>query len=167
MDLSSFRKATDGDIVTPNDPDYPAAIGRWALNAQIRAQVVAFVKSEADVALAIKYAKGNQLPLAIKCGGHSVGGASSTDGLVIDLSRHMNGVRIDAPNKLAYVGGGALWETVDKAAIQYGLASVAGTVNHVGFPRIDVLRFRTHESPDSIDWRWRVCLGRFLTEIMS
>jgi FAD/FMN-containing dehydrogenase len=142
MDLSSFRKASDGDIVTPNDPDYTAAIGRWALNAQIHAQVVAFVKSEADVALALKYAKGNQLPLAIKCGGHSAGGASSTDGLVIDLSRHMNGVRIDAPNKLAYVGGGALWETVDKAAIQYGLASVAGTVNHVSFPRIGVFDFK-------------------------
>ena len=54
-----------------------------------------------------------------------------TGGLVIDLSRHMNGVQIDPDKKLGYVGGGALWEDVDKAAIQYGLATVGGTVNHV------------------------------------
>jgi hypothetical protein len=51
---------------------------------------------------------------------------------VIDLSRHLNTVEIDAENELAYVGGGAIWEQVDKAAIQHGLASVGGTVNHTG-----------------------------------
>jgi hypothetical protein len=29
------------------------------------------------------------------------------------------------------VGGGSLWATVEKEAIKHGLASVAGTVNHV------------------------------------
>jgi FAD/FMN-containing dehydrogenase len=42
----------------------------------------------------------NRLPIAIHGGGHSTAGASSTEGLVIDLSRHIE-------NKLAYVGGGA------------------------------------------------------------
>lgn len=66
------------------------------------------------------------------------GTSSQTDGLVIDLSRHIAGARIDPDKKLAYVGGGAIWETVDKAAIQHGLASVGGTVNHVGLPRLFV-----------------------------
>jgi hypothetical protein len=57
--------------------------------------------------------------------------ASSSDGLVIDLSRYLNGVKVDPDKKVAYVGGGALWETVDKTAIKHGLATVAGTVNHV------------------------------------
>jgi len=35
-------------------------------------------------------------------------------------------------SKLAYVGGGALWEQVEKASIQHGLATVAGSVNHTG-----------------------------------
>ncbi|KAF8648761.1 hypothetical protein AX14_008778, partial [Amanita brunnescens Koide BX004] len=62
----------------------------------------------------------------------AAGASSIENGLVIDLSRYLNGVSIDAEKKLAHVGGGAIWETVDKAAIEYGLATVGGTVNHTG-----------------------------------
>ena len=41
-------------------------------------------------------------------------------------------MRVDPEQKLAYVGGGALLETVGQEAIKHGLATVAGTVNHVG-----------------------------------
>jgi FAD/FMN-containing dehydrogenase len=131
-DLLSFKKSFKGDIVTPDDPDYKAAIARWASSAERRAKFVAFVKDAEDVSVAITFAKASKLPLAIRGGGHSASGASSSqDGIVIDLSRYLNGVRIDPEGKLAYTGGGALWSTVDKAAIEHGLASVAGTVNHV------------------------------------
>jgi len=130
-DLLSFQKSFKGDIVTPDDPDYQAAIARWASNAERRAKIVAFVKDAEDVSATITFAKASKLPLAIRSGGHSASGASSSqDGIVIDLSRYLNGVRIDSENKLAYAGGGALWSTVDKAAIEHGLAGVAGTVNH-------------------------------------
>jgi FAD/FMN-containing dehydrogenase len=122
-----------GDIVTPSDPSYTSAIERWATNAARRAKVVTFPKDQDDVALAIAYAKSQNLSLAIRGGGHHPAGASSVeDGLVIDLSRYFNGVRIDPESKRAYVGGGAIWETVDKEAIKHGLATVGGTVNHVG-----------------------------------
>ena len=129
--FTSFKQSFKGDISTPTDADYTQAISRWALNAQVNAKIVAFVKTPEDVALAIAYAKENHLPIAIRGGGHNTSGASSTEGLVIDLSRHLNTVEIDPENKIAYVGGGAIWEQVDKAAIQHGLATVAGTVNHV------------------------------------
>ena len=130
--FASFKQSFKGDISTPGDADYAQAISRWALNAQANAKVVAFVKSPEDVALAIAYAKENRLPIAIRGGGHSTAGASSSEGgLVIDLSRHLNTVKIDPENKLAYIGGGALWEQVDKASIVHGLATVAGTVGHV------------------------------------
>jgi hypothetical protein len=58
-------------------------------------------------------------------------GASSSDGLVIALSRYINYCRVDPDKKLAYVGGGALWRDVDNAAIEHGLATVGGTVQHV------------------------------------
>ena len=129
--FTSFKQSFKGDISTPTDADYAQAISRWAVNAQANAKIVAFVKNPEDVALAIAYARENRLPIAISGGRHSTGGASSTVGLVIDLSRHLNTVEIDPENKLAYVGGGALWGQVDKASILHGLASVAGTVNHV------------------------------------
>ena len=129
--FTSFKQSFTGDISTPADADYAQAISRWALNAQANAKIVAFVKTPEDVALAIAYAGDNHLSIAIHGGGHSTSGASSTEGLVIDLSRHLNTVEVDSDNRLAYVGGGAIWEQVDKPTIQYGLASVAGTVNHV------------------------------------
>lgn len=130
--LESFKSAFKGDIVTPSDSDYDKAISRWANNAARRAKIVAFVKNAEDTSLAVKYAVAEKLPIAIRGGGHSVSGASSSEGgLVVDLSRYMNGVTVDPTKKLAYVGGGALWETVDKKAIEHGLATVGGTVNHV------------------------------------
>lgn len=121
-----------GDIVKPGDSSYDSAIARWAGNASRKASLVAFVRDEADVGLAIKYAKDNNLSIAVRGGGHNPSGASSVEGgLVIDLSRHMNGVRIDAEKRVATVGGGALWQTVDETAIKHGLATVGGTVNHV------------------------------------
>lgn len=135
-DFASFKSSFSGDIVTPEDPGYDVAIARWAANATRRAAVVAYVRDAADVTRAIAYARRTGLPIAIRGGGHNAAGASSSaGGLVIDLSRYLNDVRVDPEGKLAYVGGGALWETVDKAGIEHGLATVGGTVNHVRLAR--------------------------------
>ena len=130
--LSVFKQSFKGDIVTPDDDGYLKAIARWATNAERPARVVAFVKDTDDVALALKYGQTNKLQIAIRGGGHSPAGTSSAeDGLVIDLSRYFNYAVVDPEKRIARVGGGALWETVENEAIQHGLASVAGTVNHV------------------------------------
>jgi hypothetical protein len=131
--LSTFKQSFKGDIVTPDDDGYSEAISRWAANAERPARVVAFVKDTDDIALALKYARTNNLQVAIRCGGHSPSGASSAeDGLVIDLSRYFNYAVVDPEKRTARVGGGTLWSTVENEAIQHGLASVAGTVNHTG-----------------------------------
>lgn len=132
LDINIFQYDFKGDLVTTGHPDYAAAIARWASNAERHATIVAFGKDNADVVCAIKFARNNGLEIAVRGGGHSASGASSTEGgLVIDLSRYMNGVTVDADNKLAYVDGGAIWETVDRETMAHGLAAVAGTVNHV------------------------------------
>ena len=131
-DFSAFKQSFKGDIVTPDDDGYTQAIARWAANAERRARVVAFVKDNDDVALALKYARANSLQVAIRSGGHSTSGASSAeDGLVIDLSRYLNYVSVDPEKRTARVGGGSLWVTVENEAIKHGLACVAGTINHV------------------------------------
>jgi FAD/FMN-containing dehydrogenase len=134
--MSSPPQSFTGDWITPDHPSYSEAIARWSASAERRAKAVAFVKSSQDVATVLKYAKQYSHTVAIRGGGHSTSGASSIeDGVVIDLSRHLSGVRVDPVGKLAYVGGGAVWETVDKTAIEHGLAAVAGTVNHVSSSR--------------------------------
>ncbi|OCB90852.1 FAD-binding domain-containing protein [Sanghuangporus baumii] len=102
------------------------------INAVRRAKIVAFVKDANDAPLAVKCAREPGLPLAIRGGRHSPAGSSSSEGIVIDLSRYVNECRVDPERKLAYVGGGAIWKTVDETATTHGLATVGGTVNHTG-----------------------------------
>lgn len=67
-------------------------------------------------------------------GGHNPSGASSSNGgLVIDLSKYLNKVEVDAEAKTAKVQGGALWEHVDNATSVHGLGTVGGTVSTVSF----------------------------------
>jgi len=83
LTLDALRNSSKGDLVVPSDSDYSAAIARWAVNAQRPAKVVAFVKDPEDVALAIKYARDQNLSLAIRGGGHSVSGGRPS----LDLTR--------------------------------------------------------------------------------
>jgi FAD/FMN-containing dehydrogenase len=132
LSLSTFKQSFKGDIVTPDDEEYTEAIARWAANAERPARVVAFVRDTDDIALALKYAQTNRLQVAIRGGGHNPSGASSTkDGLIIDLSRYFDYAVVDPKERTARVGGGTLWATVEYEAIQHGLATVAGSVNHV------------------------------------
>ncbi|KAI0029050.1 FAD-binding domain-containing protein [Vararia minispora EC-137] len=126
---SSFK----GDWVTPGHAEYEAAVARWARNLSRRASVVAYVRDAVDVVTVLAYARSNKMQIAIRCGGHNISGASSVEGgIVIDLSRYLKSVRVDAEKRLAYVGGGALWMDVDQEGMKYGLATVGGTVSHTG-----------------------------------
>jgi len=125
-----------GDLIIPGDSEYESAIARFAKNAKRNAGLVAFVKSAEDVSKVIKFANSGssaQIPVVIRGGGHSPSGCSSTEGgIVIDLSRYLNTVRVDAEKKLAYAGGGAVWGTVDKESIQHGLATPSGGFHLTG-----------------------------------
>lgn len=148
--ISEFKQyslAFEGDIITPADPDFLKGLERWAKNASRQAKFIAFVKSERDISLTLRYAKQASIPIAIRGGGHSCGGASSAEGgVVIDLSRYFRHVTIDragdrypglsavSPDELvATVGGGSVWKDVDECTIQVGRATVGGTINHVCF----------------------------------
>ncbi|CAE6398366.1 unnamed protein product [Rhizoctonia solani] len=121
-----------GEIITPTAQNYSDAIARWAHNAERPARLVVYPRFTTDIFAAISHAYKNSLPIAVRGGGHSCAGTSSSHGLVIDLSKHFTHVRVDPTNRIAFVGGGAVWKDVDEAAIRYGLAAVGGTVNHTG-----------------------------------
>ncbi|KAL7913399.1 hypothetical protein GGI35DRAFT_437338 [Trichoderma velutinum] len=112
--------------------EYEQLIARWADNAIRQAGVVAVPVAYEEVSKLVKFASDNKLDIAVRGGGHSTGGCSSTEGgLVIDLSG-MRKVTVDKDSKLIIAQGGALWADVDNAAIEKGLATVGGTVNHTG-----------------------------------
>ncbi|KAF8595224.1 FAD-binding domain-containing protein [Ceratobasidium sp. AG-I] len=142
--LSKLRTALSpsATVHLPGDPEY--SIKRWAGNAEKPAAIVVSPATPEDVVQILSFVQGispyesqQRLDFAVKGGGHSPSGASSSDGgLVIDLAPKMHNVRVDPTAKVAYVGGGCLWVHVDEATTKYGLATVAGVVSHTGVGKL-------------------------------
>ncbi|EFR02279.1 mitomycin radical oxidase [Nannizzia gypsea CBS 118893] len=120
------------EILTPSSAGYADAIARWSDAAVKPAGAVMLAANVEDISVAVKLAQEHKLDLAVKGGGHSVSGASSTEGgLVIDLAL-MRHVEVDVDRKTITAQGGCLWVDVDEAGARHGLATVGGTVNHTG-----------------------------------
>jgi FAD/FMN-containing dehydrogenase len=76
---------------------------------------VVAVRSEADVAAALAYARANGLPVSPAGVRHSMGGqAFQRGGVMLDM-RGMNAIRIDAARRTMSVGAGATWHDIQNA----------------------------------------------------
>lgn len=155
---AELRAAFNGELVLPGDPDYANAIARWATNAERKARYVTFPKDTQAVSAIVNWAVSNNIPIAVKGGGHSASGSSSSeDGLVIDLGRHLNKVTVSEDKKVFFIGGGALWEDVDRAGVENGVATVSSCCFFFGASSSAVeMTARRHRQSH---WGWRV---RFL-----
>ncbi|KAJ5115508.1 FAD-binding type 2 [Penicillium alfredii] len=131
--LETFRSClTTSKVYTPGSEGYNDALIRWSDTGTKHAGVVIQPIDTADIRTALLWAQEHGVDIAVKGGGHSAAGTSSSDGgLVIDLSL-MNQVMVDVPHKTITAQGGATWKEVDEAGAAHGLATVGGTVNHTG-----------------------------------
>jgi FAD/FMN-containing dehydrogenase len=132
VQLDQLRRSFAGDIVTPDAPGYDDARRVWNAMFDRRPALVVRPTNVDDVVAAIRFGRERHLEIAIRGGGHSAVGHSTTDGgLVIDLGR-MNEVSVDAARRLARAGGGAFLGQLDIAAQAHGLVCPVGVVGHTG-----------------------------------
>ncbi|EPS35026.1 hypothetical protein PDE_09991 [Penicillium oxalicum 114-2] len=125
-------RLTTAIVLTPDSEGYLDSLVRWSDTGRKQAGVVVQPVEVPDVQSALRWAREYQVDIAVKGGGHSTAGTSSSDGgLVIDLSRMIH-TSVDTTNKTITVQGGATWKEVDEAGAAHGLATVGGTVNHTG-----------------------------------
>jgi FAD/FMN-containing dehydrogenase len=121
-----------GELLAPGDAAYDAARAIWNGAIDRRPALIARCQDAHDVAAALRLARERGLQVAVRGGGHGVGGlALCDDGLVIDLSP-MKGIAVDAGNRTARAQGGVLWGELDGATQAHGLATVGGIVTHTG-----------------------------------
>ena len=127
-----FEETFSGEIVRRGDPGYDAARVVWNGSIDRHPALVAYATGADDVVEAVRHAREEELPVAVRSGGHSIPGFSTCDdGIVIDLSR-MNGVTVDAGARTAAANGGALLGELDKEAQAVGLVCPVGVISHTG-----------------------------------
>ncbi len=80
---------------------------------------------------AVRFVADTQLPFAVRSGGHSYPGYSTSNGVVIDVSA-MNSVTVDTTHQLARVGAGCPLAQVYGALAAKGVGIPAGSCPTVG-----------------------------------
>jgi FAD/FMN-containing dehydrogenase len=131
-DLERLRDSIRGPVIAPDDADYDAARAIWNGAIDRRPACIARCTGVADVVASIRFAQERDLSVAVRSGGHGVGGHALCDGgLVIDLSP-MKGIRVDPAARTARAEAGVLWGELDRETQLHGLATVGGIVTHTG-----------------------------------
>ena len=106
-DWRGLARLLSGELLEPDAPDFARIASPWNLRfASTVPAGIARCASPDDVAICLLWAQRNDMPLAIRSGGHSYAGFSTTDSLMIDVSP-INEVGALDEEGLMRLGGGA------------------------------------------------------------
>jgi FAD/FMN-containing dehydrogenase len=129
---AALRSALRGKLVEPQDPDFDSSRTIWNAMIDRRPALISRCTGAADVIATVRFARDNRLSLAVRGGGHNIGGSAlCKDGIVADLSA-MRSVQVDPIGRRAWVEGGALLGDVDHEPQAFGLAVPLGINSTTG-----------------------------------
>jgi FAD/FMN-containing dehydrogenase len=130
-DWAGVRARLDGRLVLPADRDYDVARRLWDSRYDgLTPQAIAYCASVSDVQRCLGMARDAGITPRPRSGGHSYGGWSSGDGLIVDVTA-MASVAVD-PTGTAVIGAGARLIDVYAALAAHGRALPAGSCPTVG-----------------------------------
>jgi UDP-N-acetylenolpyruvoylglucosamine reductase len=128
--IRTLRRSFAGALYLPGDVGYDIERLGWDRSIDSRPAIVATAASVADVQAAVMAAHEHDLLLAIQATGH--GTVVASDGALLLKTSQLTTVEIDPDRRTARVGPGAVWQHVNSAAAQFGLATLAGRCATVG-----------------------------------
>ena len=130
--VDRLRAEVPDEVITPDDDGYDDARRVWNAMYDRRPAILVRPTRAESVVSAIRFGRERGLEIAVRGGGHSAAGHSTTEGgLVIDLSR-LRGVSVDRARRVARANGGALLGELDVAAQAHGLVCPIGVIGHTG-----------------------------------
>ncbi len=124
--------ALSGKVVIPEHGTYDEARRAWNLAVDQRPAAVAFPETAADVAAAVRLARGQGLRVAAQGTGHNAAPLGDLSDTMLIKTERMRAVEIDPQRRVARVEAGVLWLEVVEAAAEHGLAGLAGSSPDVG-----------------------------------
>jgi FAD/FMN-containing dehydrogenase len=121
---NQLRRNFTGDVVLPGDVTYAQAKQLDSgIFDSISPQAIAYCENPQDIRTCLNFAQDHNLPLAVRSGGHSAAGYSTTTGLVLDVSR-LNTIQIG--RSTVTLGPGAQGVDIVSALSAQGLSAVTG-----------------------------------------
>jgi hypothetical protein len=130
--IDDLRTGVRGRVITPDDTDYDLVRTVMEGGFDRRPAAVVRVADAIDIARVVTFARDTGAELAVRSGGHSGAGHSTTEGgIVIDL-REMKAIEVDPENGTAWADTGLTAREVSEAAAEHGLAIGFGDTGSVG-----------------------------------
>jgi FAD/FMN-containing dehydrogenase len=130
--VAALKTGFSGTLLCPGAEGYDAARTVVAGGIDRHPGAIARVRNTADVQRVIEVARETGLELAIRSGGHSNAGHSTTEGgLVLDL-REMKAIDVDPTSRTLWAETGATAMEVTQAALRHGLVVGFGDTGSVG-----------------------------------
>ena len=130
--ISELRALFNGRVIDPEDERYEQARTVFYGGLDRRPAAIVRVADAGDVARLVSLVRETGVELAIRSGGHSVAGFSTTEGgIVLDLT-NMKGLQIDVENQTAWAETGLTAAEFTNALGEHGLAVGFGDTGSVG-----------------------------------
>ncbi|GIH52299.1 FAD/FMN-containing dehydrogenase [Microbispora rosea] len=129
-EVAELATEIHGLLLVPGEEGYAAESSAYNLNNPLEPALVVGAANTADVQAAVRFAAGHNRPVAVRATGHQVI-RSTREAVLINTSR-LNGVHVDAVNRIVRVEAGVRWHEVVEKAAEYGLAPLNGSSLDVG-----------------------------------
>ena len=123
--------STDALLLRPGDAQFGQYQELFNTLTILTPQLRALCKTARAVGVMVDWCRSNNLPFAIRCGGHSYEGFSQSTSVVID-TRLISAIKVDAAGKTAAVGAGASLGQLYQAIAAQGFAFPGGSCPTVG-----------------------------------
>ena len=130
--LLALARDMDGRLLLPGDDGFGmASTPNNGHFAHLQPRAVALCTTPADVQRCLRWATQHGMPFAVRSGGHSYAGFSTTPGLLISV-RHLRGVVIDKANGTVTIQGGVNNQDMADVLRNHGVAVPSGRCPTVG-----------------------------------
>ena len=130
--IPELRAILNGRVISPEDAAYDTVRAVFYGARSRRPALIVRVANATDVSHVVSLARVRGLELAVRSGGHSLAGHSTTDGgIMIDLS-DMKRLEIDVAGRTAWAETGLTAGEYTAAAGDHGLATGFGDTGSVG-----------------------------------
>jgi FAD/FMN-containing dehydrogenase len=133
-----LRQHVTGRVIAPGETDYDALRSTHYGPPDAQPVVIVRARDTADVVHAVAAARDSGLELAVRSGGHSGAGHSTTDGgILLDLGE-MKDLEVDLEHRTARAQPGLTAAEYNEAVGRHGLATGFGDTGSVGIGGITV-----------------------------